>query len=400
MTEPHAEDNGPGWSGKINYEKLGARVARRNKAREEKPEGLLDFVSPDEWRDDDVPEREWYWEGLFPHAQVSILSAEGGTGKSLMALQAAVASALREDFLGLKLRPGKVVYFGAEDADDEFKRRLHDVARSHGVRRSEIADFKLVGRAGEDALLCAPFGKDGIKPTPLWDKLVATVDYVKPVALFLDTCADVYGGDEIKRSQVRQFIGQLRKLAIEKDVAVILLYHPSQSGIESGKGTSGSTAWANSARAAVYMTRDGRKDDPDQDVRKLKTTKSNYGKFGDGLTVRWEKGVFVLDDPHRPPSVEAKARQAKAERLFLERLEQHNAAIDRKRLSTSKQGNYAPRILFEKARCDFSQRDFERAMTSLLADGKIVAEKIPVNGRKVEQLVRNWDGEKRYGDDE
>jgi RecA-family ATPase len=229
---------------------------------------------------------------------------------------------------------------------------------------------------------------------------VATVDFVKPVALFLDTCADVYGGDEIKRSQVRQFIGQLRKLAIEKDVAVILLYHPSQSGIESGKGTSGSTAWANSARAAVYMTRDGRKDDADEDVRKLKTTKSNYGKFGDGLTVRWEKGVFVLDDPHRPPSVEAKAKQVRAEKLFLERLDQHNAPVTRKRLTTLKSGNYAPRLLHKMGACEFSVRDFERAMTNLLAEGKIIAENIRMDGKGVEQLVRNWDGQKRYGDDE
>jgi len=400
MAVANAEDDSPGWTGKVNFEKIGARSARRAKARDKKPEGLLDFVSPDEWHDDDVPEREWYWEGLFPHAQVSILSAEGGTGKSLLALQTAVASALREDFLGLKLRPGKVVYFGAEDADDEFKRRLHDVARSHGVRRSEITDFKLVGRAGEDALLCAPHGKEGVRATPLWDKLVATVDYVKPVALFLDTAADVYGGDEIKRAQVRQFIGQLRKLAIEKDVAVILLYHPSQSGIESGKGTSGSTAWANSARAAVYMTRDGRKDDPDDDVRKLKTTKSNYGKFGDGLTVRWEKGVFVLDDPHRPPSVEAKAKQIRAERLFLERLDQHYAPVMRKRLTMSKSGSYAPRILLKMGPCEFTLRDFERAMDSLLAEGKIVVETIRHDGKDVKQLVRKWEGQRRYGDDE
>lgn len=392
------EDDTPGWSGKIDYAALSRKVGRSPGPEDDYEP--LDLVSPNDWDDDDVPEREWYWQGLFPHAQVSILSAEGGTGKSLLGIQIGVASALREDFLGLKLRPGRIIYMGAEDAEDEFKRRLDDVARSHRCNRSDIVDFKLLPRAGEEALLSAPDRKGVMQPTELWHRLLRTIKQVRPVAVFLDTCADVYGGDEIKRSQVRQFIGQLRAAAIRYQTAIVLLYHPSMSGVESGKGMSGSTAWANSARAAVYMTREGGKDDPDSDTRKLTTTKTNYGKFGDGLRVRWEKGVFVLDDPNRPLSADSKARYAKAEKLFIERLGEHNGKIDRVRLTNSKQGNYAPRFLHEKAKSEFSVRDFEGAMNRLLSEGRIKIEAYRANGRDVKHLEVNRDFERRYGDDE
>ena len=49
-------------------------------------------------------------------------------------------------------------------------------------------------------------------------------------------------GNEIDRSQVRQFVGLMRKLAIAANGSVVLLAHPSLAGISSGTGLSGSTA--------------------------------------------------------------------------------------------------------------------------------------------------------------
>ena len=81
---------------------------------------------------------------------------------------------------------------------------------------------------GEDALLGAPNGRGLIEPTPLFHQLFEEASTVKPKVIALDASADVFGGNEIDRSQVRQFVGvQLRKLAGATDGAVILLSHPS-----------------------------------------------------------------------------------------------------------------------------------------------------------------------------
>jgi hypothetical protein len=47
---------------------------------------------------------------------------------------------------------------------------------------------------------------------------------------------------------------QLRGLALETSSTALLLAHPSLSGMASGSGTSGSTAWSNSVRSRLYLT--------------------------------------------------------------------------------------------------------------------------------------------------
>ena len=69
----------------------------------------------------------------------------------------------------------------------------------------------------------------------------------------LDTAADMFGGNENDRSQVRQFIGLLRGLAITPMPACCWRSHPSLSGINTDSGLSGSTGWHNSVRSRLYF---------------------------------------------------------------------------------------------------------------------------------------------------
>jgi Mrp family chromosome partitioning ATPase len=62
-----------------------------------------------------VPERVWHVHDLIPANTVTLLSGDGGTGKSLCALQLAVSTALQRPWLGLAVRHGKAVYLSAED---------------------------------------------------------------------------------------------------------------------------------------------------------------------------------------------------------------------------------------------------------------------------------------------
>ncbi len=69
----------------------------------------------------------------------------------------------------------------------------------------------------------------------------------------------------------------LRDLAIDHDCAVLLLSHPSLTGLNSGTGTSGSTAWNNSVRSRLYLQATS------PDTRTLKVVKANHGKVGDEI---------------------------------------------------------------------------------------------------------------------
>ena len=77
----------------------------------------------------------------------------------------------------------------------------------------------------------------------------------------------MYPANENDRAKVRQFVGILRGLALRQRCAVMLLGHPSLTGLNTGTGTSGSTAWNNSVRSRLYLeriVRDGYEPDPDK----------------------------------------------------------------------------------------------------------------------------------------
>ena len=102
---------------------------------------------------------------------------------------------------------------------------------------------------------------------------------IRPKLIGLDTSADIFAGNENDRAQVRQFIGLIRGMAIDANAAVILCAHPSLTGMTSGSGLSGGTAWHNSVRARAYLRAATSQEGagPGKDLRVLEFMKSNYG---------------------------------------------------------------------------------------------------------------------------
>jgi RecA-family ATPase len=100
---------------------------------------------------------------------------------------------------------------------------------------------------------------------------------------------------------------------------VVLLGHPSLPGLNSGSGTSGSTAWNNSVRSRLYLSRivqDGYEPDPNKRVLGVK--KLNFGPTGGEIAMTWQDGVFVVDQSET--DLDRFAASAKAERVFLKLL--------------------------------------------------------------------------------
>ena len=94
---------------------------------------------------------------------------------------------------------------------------------------------------------------------------------------------------------MRQFIGILRGMAITAGAGVLLTSHPSLTGISTGTGLTGSTAWNASVRSRLYFKRavTDKDEEPDPDLRVLEVMKSNYGPVGETINLRWKNGLFV-----------------------------------------------------------------------------------------------------------
>jgi ElaB/YqjD/DUF883 family membrane-anchored ribosome-binding protein len=155
-------------------------------------------------------------------------------------------------------------------------------------------------------------------------------------------------------------------LAIDHDLAIVLIAHPSLTGISTGSGSSGSTAWNNSVRSRLYLERikddDGREIDPD--LRVLRVKKANYGPAGIELRLRWRNGAFILDGP--TGGFDKLAADAKAERVFLDLLAAFTA--QGRDVSSKTSSAYAPAVFAKHPNAEgISKQAFACTMERLLA---------------------------------
>ena len=284
--------------------------------------GSLGDISAAVFAERPCPEREDEVPGMIPKRNVTLLAGDGGTGKSLLALMLAAAKATGSKFLGFPIEAGKALYLSAEDDEDEMHRRLVDICMHMNKSLKELGSLHIKSLVDqEDAALVRAVDRGRLNPTPLYALVRARVEQLRPRLLVIDTAADAYDADEINRAQVRQFIRLLRKLAIEFDLTVILLAHPSLSGIASGRGTSGSTGWSNSVRSRLYFERvfkgQGQLEEPDKDVRRLTVKKINYDRTGGQILLRWRNGVFVKETETGPAHEAMAERETLADNTFL-----------------------------------------------------------------------------------
>lgn len=321
-----------------------------------------------------VPERFFLVEPLIPCRDVTLLSGDGGSGKSLLTLQLAVAMQNRQNmlWLGLPVSGGPVLLYTAEEERDELHRRLVLVAERASINIEELTELHLVSLAGEDATLAWAGPNQQLAPTQRFKALETTIAEIEPALIVVDTIADTFGANENDRRQAGQFVRMLRGLALRYDCAVLLCSQPSRAGLNSGDGMSGSTAWNNSVRSRLYLERvlDDDKEEANVDIRTLRSMKANYAQKGFELQLQWQDGVFVpLLAPGENGLSQVAARDfAEHKFLFMLNLYTH----ENREVSPRPSSVYAPALFAADHRADHvSKKRFAYAMNQLLQDQKI-----------------------------
>ena len=331
-------------------------------------------ISPVSLKGLTIPARQWLVRDWLPIGVVTGLYGDGGLGKSLLAQLLQTAMAIGEAWLGLPVEQGASLGVYCEDSRDELWRRQADINAEYGTDFDSLVDVHWLPRLGEDNLLIK-FTRNGVGELTAFHShvLEAALD-AKARLVVVDTAADVFGGNENDRSQVRQFVSwALGSIAQKINGAVLLCAHPSRSGLASGEGDGGSTGWNNAFRSRLYLRapflEDGEK--PDPNARVLERRKANYASRNDELRLRWRDGV-IEPEPIESPR-ETPFGKLDAVDLFLDLVRQFEDQ-DRPLSVNSRSGNYAPRVfgkLPAARRCEFREADFRRAMESLFTEGKI-----------------------------
>lgn len=254
-----------------------------------KPEPLLKPVSVVDVLSNPSPPPAFVWDGYLPRGVVALMGAHGGTGKSTIALMLAVCTALGRPLFGVATEQSKVLFVSLEDGASVVRHRLASICRAWLLDPGHLRDRLLVVDGTEHPELFAAETRGAGEITASYYELRKLVQSESIGLVLLDNASDAFGGDEIQRRQVRAFMRALAEVARLTNCAVMLLAHVDKNTsrskkAEGGEGYSGSTAWHNSARSRLFLTR------CDDGLLTLEHQKNQFGKMREPLTLEWPDG--------------------------------------------------------------------------------------------------------------
>ena len=334
-----------------------------------------------------IPPRRWLVDGWIPMGAVTMLAGDGGVGKSLLAMQLATACAIGQPWLGQHTMACKALGLWCEDDSDELQRRQDSINRHYGVGFGDLENLTWVSRPGADSVMMT-FNYDVGTATEFCQSVHNLAIDTGAQLVVLDSLHDLFAGNENIRPQARQFINLLRGLAIDIEGAVVLCSHPSQSGLASGSGSSGSTAWNNTVRSRLYLTKPSVDEGAivDDAERVLQRVKSNYSSTGDSLDLIWRDGVF--QPVATPQGLFAGMATRNAETAFLDGLDALTRA-GRNLSDNSHSGNYAPKLIMRTVHGKRHKlQELAGAMERLFSDGKIRVEDYGPDSKRRARIAR------------
>lgn len=262
---------------------------------------------------------DWLIPDFLPRREVTLFYGDGGVGKGTLGMQLTVAAQDGAEFCGMPVKRGRVLMVDFEDSLDRMHERYAKV-------RNAVMGFpggvRLVSLAGEPGSYLIRYDEhDNPQPSIHWPRLQRMLRDYRPDLFILANLADVFVGNDISRIQARRFVGALRQLSEAFGMATLLLAHPSQAGMESGRQTSGSVAWRNSTRSMWTM----RRDEDDEKRRILRMDKSNYGPAGMELELA-QRPNGLFDVVASKAKIHAE-KQAEVARLVREILAQESGSL-------------------------------------------------------------------------
>jgi RecA-family ATPase len=326
------------------------------------------------WDFEPTPDQEWTVPDRIPRRECVLFSGEGGAGKSIEQLHLSAASVLGgRDWLGTVPEQGPAIFIDAEDDEKVLQRRLKAIAEHYGSSITEMSErgLHLASWRGLDATLAVAAHNGKIEPTPLYRNLLEAAGDIKPIMIGIAASANVFAGNENDRAQVQQFVGMLTRVAMVANGSVVLISHPSLTGISSESGLSGTTQWHNAVRARFFLrsVKQENGEPLDHDLRELVFKKNNYGRVSESIVLRWTNGLFL---PASGISFDQATKEATTQEVFLTLLKRLRA---QDRYVGDKAGaNYAPALFAredEAKRAGLNSKDLERAMRQLFQRGAI-----------------------------
>jgi RecA-family ATPase len=346
------------------------------------------LITPRHWPNEAPPPVDWLADQRIPRGDVTTLHGDGGAGKTDLSIQLAEAVARGAEYwLGHQIARGRVVILSAEEPEREVRRRIWLHSRRDGFEVADLADLHMwFPEEVAGAVFAVPDRSGMMQPTSLFRSLESAIADVAPVLVIVDNVAATFTGNQNDRVMVRSYVNLWRTIARQAShPAVLLLDHPSLSGITNGSGRGGNMDWRNSVRSALYLRSPDDKDEAERGVRIFETAKSNYGPIGQQVRLQWGEGGLAVE--RAPSSLVRLAEDAKVDEVFLRLLDKRNAQ-GRPVRSTTGHG-YAPAEFEGDAEAGgIRAKAFKASMERLLSAKKIVVTTVGPPSRQYKRIER------------
>jgi len=251
-----------------------------------KPAVNLDFVLP----------------GLLA-GTVGQIYAAGGTGKSIYALEAAIAVAGGPDLLCLHpAQTGPVLFIAAEDPLPVLEARIqalqHLISEAETEKLEQFLDITPALASGIDL-----FSKED---AGVWEATLAKrAENCR--LIIIDTLSRVQSGNENAREDAAIVMRRLERIAASTGAAIIVLHHVGKSSVMNGnadlqQASRGASVWIDESRWAAFLRVMDEKEAATMSVDiadrreyvRFGVSKANYSPpFADVWLHRQENGVLL-----------------------------------------------------------------------------------------------------------
>lgn len=358
-----------------------------------KPEPASSELSPMDWGQlaGTTPEPATFrWAGWLPARTTTLLSANGGVGKSNLSLQLAAALALGGQFLGHELEPARVLVISAEDEARTVHFRLANIVKDMGVPLSALGD-RLV--AYDLTQVDCVMWRDGA-PTARMQWLADVAEQHQAQVLVIDNSSDVFNANENDRAEVRGFMRALNSIAHHSGAAILLLAHVDKASVRMGAGQdtnstfSGSTAWNNSARSRWAMTRDTDR------VVALRHEKCNLGPLQEEIRLEFDQAAKVFRQFGTVPGSVSDSMLRNSQRVTILKLLASAIRAGQKLSLAATANNNAYKVLAgSKAFPRIARGEFFSILYDMQREGLIVEQEYEANRKKYKALALSAAGE-------
>jgi hypothetical protein len=280
----------------------------------DQPGTLAIWIDEDAWVEAELPPRPWVAPGYALRGAVTIVAGPPSALKSslMLAWGCAVALGQRHGRFIPNAAEAAVIY-NVEDDATEQRRRLSAALRQFDATPDAIAGKLVrVGPSGIGTLFARDPDTGDVLPTPAMTRLRALIAKRLPAILVADPFAELHDAEENDNTMVRRIVAEFRALAVEFNVAVILVHHTRKGIVTPGDpdAARGASSIIGAGRIVLTLTSMSEQDAEgfglSTDRRscsryvRLDDAKQNYSSISEA--VWYEKIPYDLDNGESVPA--------------------------------------------------------------------------------------------------